>query len=33
VRFAWEQVMVEQAYARAVLLRAAAGDPVWRGVA
>lgn len=32
VRFAWEQVMAEQAYARGVLVRAAAGDQVWRGL-
>jgi hypothetical protein len=33
VRFAWEQVMTERAYARAVLLTCAAGRPPWRGVA
>jgi hypothetical protein len=33
VRFAWEQVMVERAYARAVLLSCARGDGAWRGAA
>jgi hypothetical protein len=33
VRFAWEHVMTERAYARAVLLTCAADRPPWRGAA
>jgi hypothetical protein len=33
VRFAWEQVMVERAYARTVLQACAGGGRVWRGAA